>query len=258
MLARLRTIEARLLPHGRVDVARQVALFSAAYWGYRLVRGAVEGRAAESFQNARELISLEQATRSFFEPTVQGWATRHGWLVDVASWIYVNANTVVTLAALVFIYLVHNRSYYFVRNMLMVAMGLALLGYALFPTAPPRFMPEWGFVDSVSHFTGIPQDSAAVAVLFNPFAAFPSMHVAFALMLGWPLARLVRHPVARVLWALYPMLITFVVVVTANHFWLDAGAGAVVAAASALAAARLAQARPRVWAFQEAAAEAGA
>jgi hypothetical protein len=253
MLARVRKLEARLLPHGAWDVLRQVALFAAAYWGYRFVRGAVDGKAAESFQNARELISIERAANLFVEPAVQAWAHGQEWLIDFASWMYVNAQATVTLGTLVFIYLVHNRSFYFVRNMLMVSMGIALVGYALFPTAPPRFMPEWGFVDTVSDFTGIPQDSVAVNALFNPFAAVPSMHVAFALMLGLSLARLVRHPAVKALWLAYPLLITFVVVATANHFVIDAILGALVAGASAYAARRMADARPRAWAFHHAA-----
>jgi len=250
MLALLRRLEARLLPHGVLDVLRQVALFAAAYWGYRFVRGQVDGKAAESFANARELITIERATNLFVEPAVQAWAHGQQWLIHFASWMYVNAQATVTLGALIFIYLFHNRSFYFVRNMLMVAMGIALVGYALYPTAPPRFMGEWGFVDSVSDFTGIPQDSVAVNALFNPFAAVPSMHVAFALMLGWTLAHLVRRRVWKVLWFLYPFLITFVVVATGNHWVIDAVLGALAAAASAWAAHRLGDARPRAWAFQ--------
>jgi membrane-associated phospholipid phosphatase len=250
MIARLRQLEARVLPHGVFDVVRQVLLFAAAYYAYRFVRGAVDGKAAEAFANGRELIGLERAMNLFFEPAVQAWASGQSWLIDAASWMYVNSHFSITLGSLVFIYLFHNPSFYFVRNMFMVAMALALVGYVLYPTAPPRFFPEWGFTDSVSDFTGIPQDNVAVNALFNPFAAVPSMHVAFALMLGWPLARLVKHRVFKVVWFLYPFVVTFVVVATGNHFWMDAFLGALVAAVSAyVAQALLARARPTVWAF---------
>jgi membrane-associated phospholipid phosphatase len=259
MVARLRTLEARLLPHGILDVVRQVALFAAAYWAYRLVRGTVDGKAADAFANGRDLISLERGLHTFIEPTLQAWASGEEWLMDAASWMYMNSHFSITLGALVFIYLFHNSSFYFIRNMFLVSMGLALVGYLVFPTAPPRFFPEWGFTDSVSEFTGIPQDSVAVNALFNPFAAVPSMHVAFALMLGWPLARLVKHRAAKALWLLYPFLVTFVVVVTGNHFWLDAFFGAVTAGISAYVAKYvLARARPGVWAFSPVRAEATA
>ena len=82
-----------------------------------------------------------------------------------------------TLAALVYLYVRHNSSFYFVRNMFLVSWAIALAGYALFPTAPPRFYPEWGFVDSVADFTGVQPDSVTANALFNPYAAIPSMHV---------------------------------------------------------------------------------
>ena len=135
--------------------------------------------------------------------------------------------------------------------MFMIAMAIALVGYTVFPTAPPRFMPEWGFADSVSDLTGVhvSHASGAMSALFNPYAAVPSMHVAFALMIGWPLARLVRRPPVRVLWILYPFVMTFVIVVTANHFIADALLGALTAGASAYGASWLARARPSVWRF---------
>ena len=157
-----------------------------------------------------------------------------------------------TLGALVFLYLFHNKSFYFVRNMFMVAMGIALVGYTVFPTAPPRFFPEWGFLDSVSDFTGVSHDSVVANALFNPYAAVPSMHVCFALMIGVPLARLSKHRVTRIAWGLYPLLVTFVIVATGNHFLADAILGAVTAGLSAWAASWLARARPTAWAFSTA------
>jgi membrane-associated phospholipid phosphatase len=161
----------------------------------------------------------------------------------------------VTVAALIYLYVRHNRNFYFVRNMFMVAMAIALAGYAAFPTAPPRFMPEWGFIDSVSDFTGVhvSHTSASLNALTNLYAAVPSMHVAFALMIGWTLARLVRWRVVRVMWLLYPFLMTFVIVVTANHFIIDAILGALTAGTSAYAATWMARARPQAWRFSPAA-----
>ena len=251
MLLRVRSLQARLLPHGVGDVLRQVLLFVVAYNGYRLVRGWVDDPqgAAVAFQHARDLIHIEQALNVFVEPSVQAWAGTKPVVIDLASWIYINAQTSVTVGALAYLYLFHNRSFYFVRNMFLVAMGLALVGYTLFPTAPPRFMPEWGFYDAVSDFTGVRHDSVTADALFNPYAAVPSMHVCFALMIGVPLARLSRHRVTRVAWGLYPLLVTFVIVATANHFLADAFLGAVTAGIAAYAAAWLARARPSVWRF---------
>ena len=158
-----------------------------------------------------------------------------------------------TVGALVYLYLRHNKNFYFVRNMFMIAMAIALIGYTAFPTAPPRFFPEWGFIDSVADVTGVKVDSGnhSVSAITNLYAAVPSMHVAFALMIGWSLARLVKHSIARVAWYLYPFLMTFVIVVTANHFLVDAMLGALTAGASAYGATWLARARPSVWRFSD-------
>src|SRR5216117_1082411 len=96
MLARARSLQARALPQGWPDVIRQIALFAAAYYGYRLVRGAVYGRAATAFENARNLIDVERTLHVFVEPTVQAWASGSHLVVDVASWIYINCQTTIT------------------------------------------------------------------------------------------------------------------------------------------------------------------
>jgi len=251
MVARARVLQARVLPHGWLDALRQVSLFAAAYLAYRLVRGFVEGDANAAFAHARDLISLERTLHVFVEPSIQAWASGSHLLMVLASWLYVNAQTSVTVTALVYLYLRHNRNFYFVRNMLMIGMGIALVGYAVFPTAPPRFMPEWGFIDTVADITHVhvSHASASLNALTNLYAAVPSMHVAFALMIGWTLARLVRWRIVSVLWLLYPFLIAFVIVVTANHFIVDAVLGAMTAGVSAYGASWLARARPNAWRF---------
>jgi hypothetical protein len=246
-------LSGRWLPHGWFDALRQLVLFAGVYYAYRLVRGLVDGQAAAAFENARTIVDLEQALGLFFEPGLQDWAERNAdWLLSVANWMYVNSHFAVTTTFLIWLYLARNRAFYYVRNMFMVAMGLALVGYVTLPTAPPRFMPELGFTDSVVGFVG--QSAAQGAtVLYNPFAAVPSMHVAFALMIAVPAVQLVRRRVLKLAWGAYPTLVTFTVIVTANHWWIDAALGALVAAVSALAAsAAFARARPEAWAWRNA------
>ena len=252
MPARLRTLQARLLPHGPLDVVRQVLLFMGAYQLYRLTRGLVNdpNSATVAFTHARDLIGIERSLNLFIEPSVQAFTSGQQWLLDATSWMYINAQTSVTVGALAWLYLFRNPSFYFVRNMFLIAFGIALIGYSVFPTAPPRFFPEWGFFDAVSDFTGVPQDSVTINNLFNPYAAVPSMHVAFALMIGIPLSRLVKWRALKVFWAIYPLLVVFVIVATANHFIADAFLGACAAGLGALAARALARTRPRVWTFQ--------
>lgn len=241
----------RVFPNGPFDVLRQVALFAAAYYIYRLTRGAIDDPqgAATAFQHARHLVSIEQATGLFIEPTVQTWTS--GWTLatDVASWIYINAQTTICLAALIYIYLFHNERYYFVRNMFIVAMAIALVGYVLYPTAPPRFFPELGFEDTVSNYVGVDHNDVKVNALFNPYAAVPSMHCCNALLIGWSLAQMVKSRPFKILWAIYPAILVWVVVATGNHWTLDAILGAATAALSFYAAKWLAQKRPEAWAF---------
>lgn len=247
---RVRALQTRLLPHGWFDLLRQVLLFFLALQAYNLVRGGADDAAgaALAFENARALIGIERSLGLFVEASVQAWSQSTGFLEDLASWIYINAQTSVTVGALVYLYRFHNRSFYFVRNMFLLAMGIALVGYVVYPTAPPRFFPEWGFEDSVARFVGITHESS-VNTLFNPYAAVPSMHVAFALMIGVPLARLVRNRAGRIFWTAYPLLVVYVIVATGNHFLVDAVFGALTAAAAAYAASWLARARPAAWAF---------
>ena len=103
-------LQARALPHGWLDVLRQVSLFAAAYLAYRLVRGLVEGDANAAFAHARDVISLERTLHIFVEPSVQAWASGSHLLMDSSSWLYVNAQTTVTVGALVYLYLRHNRT----------------------------------------------------------------------------------------------------------------------------------------------------
>jgi PAP2 superfamily len=239
----------KLLPHGLRDILWQIVLFCGAYWLYRLVRGQVWDQSAAAFAHARDVVSLEKSLHVFVEPSVQHWAIGSGFIDDVGSWMYLNTHFVVTTCTLAFIYLFRNDHYYFVRNMFMVAMGLALVGYVVYPTAPPRMLPEFGFVDSVSDFTGVSSDSN-VNALFNPYAAVPSMHVGFALMLAFPMIRMAKYKATKIAWGLYPPLLASVVVVTANHWIFDAVTGALVALVSGVAAHTVfARVRPTAWAW---------
>jgi hypothetical protein len=250
MRGRLTSIEARVLPRDWRDVVRQIMLFAGAYVAYQVVRGFVDGSGYKPFGDATKIINLERVLHVFIEPNVQRWVSGRHWLMDIADWTYLNAHYIVTLGVLVFIYLRRNTSFYFVRNMFLVAMAIALIGYWLYPTAPPRLMPEWGFTDSIRQFTGVTVETGPTSAFLNFYAAVPSMHVCFAIMIGWPMARLVRRRIAKLAWSLYPLLIVFAVVATGNHYLIDAFLGGLTALASALIALRwLARARPHAWAF---------
>jgi membrane-associated phospholipid phosphatase len=231
-------------------------LFAGAYYVYRLVRGIVDGHPNVAYQHARDIVDLERSIHLFIEQDLQEWAINHSLFINVADWMYVNSHFLVTTSFLIWLYVARNHAYYFVRNMFMVAMVFALLGYVLFPTAPPRFLPEWGFQDTVADFFGNSASQTA-SVLYNPYAAMPSMHVAFALMVAVPAAQLTRLRLLKAVWFVYPLIVTFVVISTGNHFWMDAAVGSVVAGCSAvIAKTAFARAKPDAWAWRTAPAEA--
>ncbi len=243
--------DASILPRGWRDLIRQLLLFLIAFLLYDLVRGLVnDGNLYKPFGDAMRIIDLERTLHIFVEPNIQSWALNRHWLMDVADWTYLNGHFVVTLLALVYIYTRRNTSFYFVRNMFLISMAIALVGYWLYPTAPPRLMPEWGFTDAISQFMGVPHfEDGPAGAFINAYAAVPSMHVCFAVMIGWTMGRLCVHRLAKLAWLLYPLLVTFVVIATGNHYFTDVFLGALTAGAAALIAGWLARARPDVWAF---------
>jgi hypothetical protein len=243
----------RWLPHGYGDAARQLSLFVVAELCYESVRGIADSTRETAFANGANVISFEKGLHTFFEPNLQAIFIQHRWIIDFANFMYMNSHFVVTTAFLVWLYLFRNQNFYFVRNMFMVAMGLAIVGYALLPTAPPRLFPNEGFVDTITDFAQVNHDSGLVKLFVNPYAAIPSMHVAFSLMIGMTGALIARHTWVRAIWCVYPVLVFWVVVVTANHFWVDGAVGVLVAVLAAITARQvLARVRPAVWSWRPA------
>ena len=241
------------LPKGWGDLGRQAAILVAVDLAYTFVRGIADGEKALAMTHGQQVIDLERSTHTFFEPSLQAFFLPAQGIIDLANQIYLNAQFSVALGFLIWLYLFRNESYYFVRNMFVVSMGLALVGYTLFPTAPPRMFPEDGFVDTITEFSGVNHDSTLAKIFINPYAAVPSMHCAFALMIGATGVGVCRTRLAKSFWAIWPLLISWVVIVTGNHYWVDVALGWMVALTAALVAQRLlARARPHAWAWDRA------
>jgi membrane-associated phospholipid phosphatase len=257
MRHRLRSVRARAFPHGGRDALAQFVLFGVAYGLYQVVRGVVDTHdVARASWNATKIIDFERTLHVFVEPSIQAWTSNVRWLMDGADWVYLNAHYVVTIGVLLYLYKSRHASFCFVRNAFMVSMAIALIGYAVYPTAPPRLMPEWGFTDSIRQFTGFTIEDHSVKSLLNLYAAVPSIHVCFAILVSWPMAKLVSRSWLKVLWLVYPLLVTFAVVATGNHYLTDAFLGAVTAGVSMVIADRfLARARPHAWSLGGAPAE---
>jgi hypothetical protein len=239
------------LPQGYGDAARQLSLFVVAELCYEAVRGVADGQRAIALANGEHVISFEKSIHAFFEPSLQRAFIDHHWIVDFANFMYMNSHFVVTTAFLVWLYIFRNQNFYFVRNMFLVAMGLAVVGYALLPTAPPRMFDQ--FTDTITQYAQVNHDSGLVKLFINPYAAIPSMHVAFSTMIGVTGVLISRHTITKIFWCAYPVLVFWVVIVTANHFWVDGAFGLLVAVLSALAARQvLARVRPAAWSWRPA------
>ena len=146
------------------------------------------------------------------------------------------------------LYFGYRGSFGFVRNAVFAAMAISVIGYALFPTAPPRFLPELGLDPSSSVTGNNPLLSHPGDALFNPFAAVPSMHVGLSVILAGSLGMLVRPWPLRALFFAYPLLMTYVVVASGNHFVLDAVLGVLTAVLATGVASLLARVNPD-WSF---------
>jgi hypothetical protein len=136
---------------------------------------------------------------------------------------------------------VHRRrphAFRFVRSTLIVSTALALVGYVLYPAAPPR-LANMGFADTVTKNTGLDLSSDLLGSLYNPIAAVPSLHFGYSLIVGVAIAQLASQRWLRRLGAAYPALMLLIIVATGNHFLFDAAAGALVVAAGWLVAALL-------------------
>jgi hypothetical protein len=144
-------------------------------------------------------------------------------VLDVANWTYFNCQFTISAAFLLWVYCRRNDSFYFIRNVVIAADFIGVIGYITYPTAPPRMLTSFGFVDTLQQ-TSVNHDT--VSALANPYAAMPSLHTAYAILVGTSGLLLARHALTKAIWALYPGLVVFSIISTANHFILDAVGGA--------------------------------
>jgi membrane-associated phospholipid phosphatase len=239
------------LPKGWPDALLQVAIWICVDGLYELVRGLTEGSHAAAFANGNRVVELEQTTHTFFEVDFQRLILNDRWLIDITNFLYMNLHFALTTAFLAWVYLRRNEVFYFVRNVFIGTMAIAIAIHAVFPTAPPRLLTQYGFVDTIFSFGGVDQDQGAISALVNKYAAVPSVHVGFALILGVTASKLARRRWAKVLWACYPLLMLYIVVATGNHFWFDGLVGAACAGLAVLLAKYpLTRLRPDQWAWR--------
>lgn len=178
-------------------------LLAGLYLAGELARGFARGGAATAEAHADAIVRLERRLHVFDETTIQRAAHHVDGLTAFLGYAYLSLHLAVTVSVLAWVYACRRHAYARLRNTLALASLLAVAGYALFPTAPP---------------------------------AVPSMHIGFSLVVAVAVVRLARHRLVRIVGALYPVFVLFMIVATGNHFFVDAAAGALAAAVAAVAA----------------------
>ncbi len=182
------------------------------------------GQARTAVTHARGVIGVERRWGIFWEHGVQSWAMRRHIAMDIANHTYFLSQLGVSSAFLLWAYLRRGDRFERVRNAFLTVNVVSVVVLFAYPLAPPRLVPGAGFADTMSS-SAVNLHTAVVDALNNPYSAMPSLHASYALVLGIAGVALTRSLWARMLWALYPVLVTFSIVATGNHFVLDALAG---------------------------------
>ncbi len=223
---------------------QEITFIGLSYLLYSMVRQGAPAQEGSALARAIQLDEFERQLGIAFEQSVNLAVAGMHWLVQICNYFYATAHFVVTIGVLVWLYVRRPAHYRSLRTVLYATNLIALVGFWLYPLAPPRMLV--GFVDTVVQFrTWGSWGSGAVASASNQYAAMPSMHIGWALWCGIVVYRLGGRRWTRIADFVYPVLTLFVIVATANHFVLDAVGGA-LALAGGFGIQRLLTRRPAV------------
>lgn len=224
-------------------VTRELLLLLPAVLLYFGVRGLVDAREADAVRNATRVIDLQRALGLLHEQRLQAWVLQSDFLVDLMNWVYIWGHWPVLTATAVWLLVKHQREYPLYRNALLISGAIGMVVFALFPVAPPRLMPDLAFVDTIT------QQSQSYRVLqptslTNPFAAVPSFHFGWNLLMAIAIVRLSASRLGRAFGILMPVAMLLAIVLTANHYFLDALAGGTLVVTSLWLATSLSTRQP--------------
>jgi len=223
---------------GRLRAAGQeILLVLAGVVVYFGVRGITVTDAQEALDHALHLVEIERSLGLFVEPSLQALVLGSDSLVAVMNWIYIWGHWPVIAAVLLWLFFAHPDGYRRTRNAMLISGGVGLVIFAAFPVAPPR-LTDLGFIDTVT------EQSNAYRVLqppafVNQYAAMPSLHVGWDLLMGLAVYAYARHRLLRLAGLALPVLMVTSVVLTANHYIIDAVGGAGLVLGSMAVAARI-------------------
>jgi hypothetical protein len=200
---------------------REVALVVVLFLAYKLGRVAAEGHVAEALANARDVWHFERLVHLPSEYTLQQVTVGHEWLIKLANCYYAYVHFPITAACLIWMWIWRPEHYVRTRRMLAWLTAAALVVHLLMPLAPPRMLTAMGMEDTGKMFGPEVYGSPTSDTLTNQYAAMPSLHVGWALAVAIALIGATNGRWRR-LWLLHPIITLFVVLVTGNHYWIDA------------------------------------
>lgn len=210
--------------------ATYVLLFYGIYSVIRNQFGSAAVSPATAFRHAKDVIHVERMLGSFHEEAVQQAFLGARWFIQFWNLFYGTFHFVVTTFCIFWLFRKFPERYVKYRTTLAVTTALALIGFATFPLMPPRLLPaHYGFVDTLQSYGGLWSfDSGAMQKVSNQYAAMPSLHFAWSTWCAMVLVPTVRRRWLKALCASYPAWTLFAIVVTANHYWLDAADGVLI------------------------------
>ncbi len=211
-------------------VVREMVLLGGLLVIYQLVRSLAPTRIALADEHAMSVLRFERAVGLDVELGLNRWIVQHDVAVVLANHFYAWLFLPSVLVVLVWLWRRRPESYARHRAALVVMTLIALATYWLYPMTPPRLLPQLGYVDTITEWGTLALTSASPGdgALSNLYAAMPSMHFGWALWCSVAVYTLCRRPWVRVTAVTFATLTLVVIVVTANHFVLDAAAGAIV------------------------------
>ncbi|MEU6809841.1 phosphatase PAP2 family protein [Streptomyces sp. NPDC046831] len=239
MNARAKAAERKTDATARPPLVRELLLVTGLFLVYKAGRQLAAGHTGEAFRNAHRVWDLERAVHLPGEASVQSPLLHGDTLAHLANTYYATVHFPATAAFLVWLYLRRPAHYVWARRVLAAVTAAALVLHLAFPLAPPRMLATTGLVDTARVYGPSVYGPPRTDHLSNQFAAMPSLHFGWALMVAVGLILATRSR-WRPLWLLHPLLTLLVIVGTANHYWLDAMAATVLVLA-ALAVVRLPQ-----------------
>ncbi len=214
--------------HRAVRDLLELALVALAFLLYFTVRAAVVERHAEALANAEHIIAFEKLLGVFWEPRLQEVVLVRQALVQLFNFIYFWLDFPLIVVVGFWLYYYRRHEYTVARDALLLSGAIALIVYNLFPVMPPRLLPTGEFVGTVEKYSRFSYQAQSTSAFVNPYAAVPSLHFGWAMVVGGVLFWSVRAPIVRLFGLVLPWAQLAAIVFTANHYIIDAFAGMVV------------------------------